>query len=92
MAVGFAERRFGLEIFGVDEALDHDLRFGRHQEIDRLRLDDVDRRADQAAGDGQVRPRVSGSFCTEAKAMQGGAPSTTAAGSFLNSRARGFSQ
>ena len=36
VAVGFAERRLRLEIFGVDEALDHDLGLGRHQQIDGL--------------------------------------------------------
>ena len=58
MAVRFAERRLGLEIFGVDEALDHDLGLGRHQEIDGLRLDHVDRRADQRAGDMQLVQRL----------------------------------
>ena len=57
VAVRFAERRLGLEIFGVDEALDDDLGLGRHQEIDGLRLHDVDRRADQRAGDVQLVER-----------------------------------
>ena len=56
VAVQFAEWRLRLEIFGVDEALDHDLGLGRHQEVDGLRLDDVDRRADQRAGDVKSRP------------------------------------
>ena len=48
VAVGFAERRFRLQQLGVDQALDHDLGFRRHQEIDGLAAHDVDR----AAGDG----------------------------------------
>ena len=35
---------------------------------------------------------VSGNFCTEAKVTTGGAPSTTAQGSFLKPRSRNFSQ
>ena len=58
VAVRFAERRLGLEIFGVDEALDHDLGLGRHQQVDGLRLHDVDRRADQRAGDVQLVERL----------------------------------
>ena len=77
-----AERRLRLQIFGVDEAFDDDLGFGRHQEIDRLGLHHVDRRADQRAGDVQFVERL-GHFCTEAKVTQGGAPSTTAAGQLL---------
>ena len=92
VAVRFAERRFGLEIFGVDEALDHDLGFRRHQQIDGLRLHHVDRRADERAGDVAARRAFSGIFCTEAKVTHGGAPSTTAAGSFLKPRSRSFSQ
>ena len=42
MAMGLPERRLGLEIFRVDEALDHDLGFRGNEQIDRLRLDDVD--------------------------------------------------
>ena len=34
VAVGFAERAFRLQIFGIDQALDHQFGFGRHQEID----------------------------------------------------------
>ena len=37
MAVRFAERAFRLEVFRIDEALDHELRLGRHQEVDRAR-------------------------------------------------------
>ena len=44
MAVAFAERRFGLEVLDVDETLDDELRFRRHQQIDRLGLDHADRR------------------------------------------------
>ncbi len=35
---------------------------------------------------------VSGNFCTEANVTQGGAPSTTAQGSFLKPRSRSLSQ
>ncbi len=50
VAVGFPERRFGFQIFGVDKAFDHDLGFRRHQEIDGLGLHHVDGRADERAG------------------------------------------
>ena len=53
----FAERRLGLEIFGVDEAFDDDLGLGRHQQIDGLRLHHIDGRTDQRAGDVQFVER-----------------------------------
>ena len=44
----------GSTVFGVDQPLDHDLRFGGDQQIDGLRPHDVDRRAGEAAGDGEL--------------------------------------
>ena len=54
MAVRFAERRLGLDIFGIDQALDHELGLGRHQEIDGARAHDVDRRAGKPARDREL--------------------------------------
>ena len=51
MAVQFAERRLGLDIFGVDQPFDHDLGLGRHQQIDGARAHDIDRRAGEPARD-----------------------------------------
>ena len=50
IAVGFAERTFGLEIFGIDIAFDYDFGLGWNQKIDRLGLDDIDRHAGEPAG------------------------------------------
>ena len=58
VAVRFAEWRLRLEIFGIDVTFDDDLRFGRHQQIDCLRLHHVDGRADQRAGDVQFIERL----------------------------------
>ena len=46
-----SERRLRLEIFGIDEPLDDDLGLRRHQQIHRLGPHDIERRADQGAGD-----------------------------------------
>ena len=54
MAVRLAERRLGLEIFGLDAALDHDLGFRRHQQVDGLRLDHIDGYPGQSAGQMQL--------------------------------------
>ena len=54
VAVRFAERRFRLEIFGVDQPFDHDLGFGRDQQIDGARTHHVDRRAGKPARDGEL--------------------------------------
>ena len=51
VAVQLAERRLRLQPLGIDEALDDDLGFRRHQQIDRARAHDVDRRAGKPAGD-----------------------------------------
>ena len=51
MAMGFAERRFRLEVFGINESFDHDLRFRRNREIDGARLDHVDGRPHEPAGE-----------------------------------------
>ena len=49
MAVALAKRGLGLQQLGRDETLDHHLRLGRDQQIDRLRLHHVQRLADQPA-------------------------------------------
>ena len=54
VAVRFAERSLGLERFGVDHALDHDLSFGRHQQIDGLGAHHVDRSVGERAGDREL--------------------------------------
>ena len=82
VAVRFAERRLGLEVFGVDEALDDDLGFRRHQQIDGLRLHDVDRRADQAAGDVQLVERL-GQLLRRGEGDAGRRAEHDRAGSFL---------
>ena len=51
MAMRFRERRFRLEILGVDPAFNHDLCICRDHEIHRSRFYLIDRRADNAAGD-----------------------------------------
>ena len=51
VTMGFAERRFQFEIFGVYPALDHDFRLGRNDEVDGARLRHVDRRSHQTAGE-----------------------------------------
>ena len=43
MPVGFTERRFGLQEFGADIALDDDFGLRRHHQIDSLGLHDIDR-------------------------------------------------
>ena len=53
VAVRLAERRFRLEPYGVDQPLDHQLGFGRHQQVDGARAHDVDRLAGKPAGDGE---------------------------------------
>ena len=53
MAVAFAERPFGLQHLGIDITFNHDLGFGRHQQIDRARAHDVDRLTRETAGDVQ---------------------------------------
>ncbi len=50
VAVGLAERRLGLQHLGIDQALDHDLRFRRHHQIDGLGAHHVDRPARERAG------------------------------------------
>ena len=54
VAVAFAERRLGLQILDVDEPLDDEFGFRRHQKIDRLRPHHADRRAGDGAGDRQL--------------------------------------
>ena len=49
VAVRFAERRFGLEILGVDQPFDDDLGLGGDEEIDSARAHHVDRRAGEFA-------------------------------------------
>src|SRR6266849_5801132 len=56
--VGFSERRLGLEILGVDVPLHDDLRFRRYEQVDGLRLYDVDRRADEPSGHVQLVQRL----------------------------------
>ena len=51
VAVGFAERRFRLQQFGVDQALDHDLGFRWHQQVDGLAAHDVNGPAGDRARD-----------------------------------------
>ena len=84
----FAERRFRLEPLGVDEALDHDLGFGRHQQVDGLRAHHVDRPARQRARDSQLVERLR-QLLHRRVGDDRRAPSTTAQGSFLP-RARIF--
>ena len=50
----FAERTFDLLLVGVDRELDHDLRVRRHLHVVADRLDELDRRTAQAAGDEPV--------------------------------------
>ena len=54
MAMRFTKRRFRLEIFSVDQALDDDFGFRRHRQVDAARAHDVDRPAGKAAGDGHL--------------------------------------
>ena len=54
VAVRLAERRLGLQQFGVDQALDHDLGFRRHQQVDGPGPHHVDRAAGQRARDRQL--------------------------------------
>ena len=54
MAMGFAEGRLGLHIFGVDIALDDDLRLGGHHEIDGTGLHHGDGRAGETASHGHL--------------------------------------
>ena len=54
IAVALAERRFRLELLGVDQPFDHDLGGGRHVEVDRHRLRHFDRRAGERAGDAKL--------------------------------------
>ena len=58
VAVRFAERRLGLEPFGVDEALDHDLGLGRNEQIDGLGAHHVDRASGEAARHRQLLHRL----------------------------------
>src|SRR5712692_3839213 len=58
VAVRLAERRFGLEILGVDIPFDDDLGFGRYEQVDGLRFYDVDRRADEPSGHVQLVQRL----------------------------------
>ena len=51
--MGLAERRLGLKIFGIDEAFDDDLGFGRDKQIDGPGRDHFDGCAGERAGDGQ---------------------------------------
>ncbi len=90
MAVRFPERRFGLQILGVDIALDDDLRFGGYEQVDGLRFHDIDRRADEPPATCNSSSD-SGTFCAEVNATHGGAPRITAAGNF-SPRAFIFSQ
>jgi hypothetical protein len=53
VAVALAERRFGLELFGVDQPLDHDFGRRRHVEVDRRGFRDLDRRAGERAGNAE---------------------------------------
>ena len=66
IAVRFAERRFRLEIFGIDQALDHDLGFGRHQKIDRLGACTTLMGEPTSAPATCSSSSLSGIFCTEA--------------------------
>ena len=54
IAVALAERRFGLELLGIDQALDHDLGVGRHVEVDGDALDHRHRPAGEPAGDAEL--------------------------------------
>ena len=54
VTVALAERRLGLELLAIDQALDDDLGVGRHVEVDGLGLDDADRLAGEAAGDAEL--------------------------------------
>ena len=49
-----AERRFRLELAGIDEAFDDDLGLGRHHQIDGLAFHDIDRAAGEPAGHGEL--------------------------------------
>ena len=82
VAVRLAERRLGLEIFGVDKpstTISASAGTSRSTVFAFTTLIG----APTSAPATWSSSSVSGSFCAEAKAMQGGAPSTTAAGSFL---------
>src|SRR5262249_41933063 len=54
VAVGFAERRLRLQHFGVDQALDDDLRLRRYQQIDRPGTHHVDWATGKRAGNGDL--------------------------------------
>ena len=43
----------GSQIFGVDQPLDHEFGFGRHQQVDGARAHDIDRLAGKPAGNGE---------------------------------------
>ena len=70
VAVQFAERRLGLDIFGVDQALDDELGLGRHQKIDGAGAHHVDGRAGEPARDGEL-VEVDGEFLRPQKGDQG---------------------
>ena len=66
VAVRFAERRLGLEVFRRDVAFDDDLGFGRNEQVDGFRAHDVDRRADEPAGNFELIERF-GTFLRRRK-------------------------
>ena len=87
MAVRFAERPFGLEQRRIDEAFDHDLRFGGHHEVDRFRAHHLRSARPRARPRRRLRPRRSGASAAPRKRRKAAQPSAIAHGISLSPRA-----
>ena len=79
IAVALAERRLGLELLRIDQALDHDLGVGRHVEVDGDAFHHRHRPAGEPAGT-PSSSRSTSSFCAPVNSTTGAAPTTIAIG------------